>query len=166
MGGAAAVRKEIRKLGDPERARLLQGFFKTGSGEYGEGDVFLGLRVPQVRALVKRHRSLPFRSIEALLRSRYHEERLFALLVMVERYRREEEERERTYRLYLENTDRGTSSVPTSSAGTGHPSTALPALPLSGSGASPSSPPFTSSIRENSGTASPWPSFFSATGRT
>jgi 3-methyladenine DNA glycosylase AlkD len=106
MGGAAGVRREIRKLGDPERARLLQRFFKTGPGEYGEGDVFLGLRVPQVRALVKKHRSLPFRSIEVLLRSRFHEERLFALLVMVERYRREEEQREKIYRLYLKSTDR------------------------------------------------------------
>jgi 3-methyladenine DNA glycosylase AlkD len=106
MGSAAGVRAEIRKLGDPERARLLQRFFKTGPGEYGEGDVFLGLRVPQVRALVKKHRSLPFRSIEVLLRSRFHEERLFALLVMVERYRRQEEHREKIYRLYLKSTDR------------------------------------------------------------
>jgi 3-methyladenine DNA glycosylase AlkD len=94
----------MRQGADPERARLLQKFFKTGPGEYGEGDLFLGLRVPQVRSVVKDHHSLDLRSVERFLHSRIHEERLFALLVMVARYRREEPLREKIYRLYLENT--------------------------------------------------------------
>lgn len=104
MGNAGTVRQELRALAEPGRARDLQRFFKTGPGEYGEGDVFLGLRVPQVRALVREHRRLPFRSVAALLRSRIHEERLFALLVLVERYRREPEQRKKIYDLYLQHT--------------------------------------------------------------
>jgi 3-methyladenine DNA glycosylase AlkD len=98
------IRKRMRDLADPERARLLQKFFKTGPGEYGEGDLFLGLRVPQVRSMVKEHRSLDLGSVERLLHSWIHEERLFALLVMVTRYRREEPLRGKIYRLYLDNT--------------------------------------------------------------
>jgi 3-methyladenine DNA glycosylase AlkD len=98
------IRKRMRQSADPERTGLLQKFFKTGPGEYGEGDLFLGLRVPQVRSLAKDHHSLDLRSVVTLLHSRVHEERLFALLVMVARYRREEHLRDKVYRLYLENT--------------------------------------------------------------
>src|SRR5438270_11212226 len=99
------VERELHALADPPHAELLQRFFKTGKGEYGEGDRFLGLRVPQVRALVKRFRTLPFEKVLTLLRSPWHEQRLLALLILVEQYRRgTDAEREAIYRAYLANT--------------------------------------------------------------
>jgi len=99
------VESELHARADPPRAKLLQGFFKTGKGEYGEGDRFLGLRVPQVRALVRRFRTLPFESVLTLLQSPWHEQRLLALLILVEQYRRgTDAERAAIYRAYLANT--------------------------------------------------------------
>ena len=79
---AASARKRIRELGDPNDALFLQGYFKTGPGEYGEGDQFLGIRVPVVRRLAKELRDLPLDQIEALLRDRWHEARLLALVLL------------------------------------------------------------------------------------
>ena len=76
----------MQLLASPERARFLAGFFKTGPGEYGEGDVFLGISVPAVRAVAKKHTGLPLAGIRKLLHSRAHEVRLAALLVLVEKY--------------------------------------------------------------------------------
>jgi len=99
------LRGEMHDLADPVRANVLQRFFKTGPGEYGEGDRFLGMRVPQVRALARVHRTLDRGSLLELLRSPWHEERLLALLILVEQYRRgSHAERETIYRTYLENT--------------------------------------------------------------
>ena len=84
----ASIRRELRTLADPAAAALLQRFFKTGPGEYGEGDRFLGIRVPPIRRLSRTHRTLPRPAVLALLRSRWHEERLLALLILVEQYRR------------------------------------------------------------------------------
>jgi 3-methyladenine DNA glycosylase AlkD len=101
----ATVRRELRALADPARAALLQRYFKTGPGEYGAGDKFLGLTVPAVRKLARAHRALPLADVRALLRSRWHEERLLALLVLVDRYARgTPAEREAIYRLYLGST--------------------------------------------------------------
>lgn len=84
---------------------MLQRFFKTGPGEYGEGDRFLGLRVPQLRALARAHRTLDRGSVLELLRSPWHEQRLLALLILIEQYRRgSDADRETIYRTYLENT--------------------------------------------------------------
>ena len=74
-------------MADPERAGILAGFFKTGPGDYGEGDVFLGVSVPAVRAVAKKHTGMPLAGIRKLLNSRLHEVRLAALLVLVEKYR-------------------------------------------------------------------------------
>ena len=87
------MRTELRALADPERAARLQRYFKTGPGEYGEGDRFLGLTLPEVRAASRRHRDAPLADCVALLRSRWHEERTLALLVMIEAYRRGDEPR-------------------------------------------------------------------------
>jgi hypothetical protein len=104
MERVAEIRKAVRALADPARARVLQGFFKTGPGEYGEGDRFLGLMVPQVRSLVRRFDPADFADIPVLVRSPYHEERLLGLLLLVERYRRgSEAERRTAYRLYLKS---------------------------------------------------------------
>jgi 3-methyladenine DNA glycosylase AlkD len=95
-------------LRSPSRARILRGFFKTGPGEYGEGDVFLGLTVPQVRRIVRdRGREATLSDARTLLASRFHEERLAALLLLAERFRRGgDRERERIYRFYLGRTRR------------------------------------------------------------
>lgn len=74
--------------GDPADAQILQRYFKTGPGEYGEGDVFIGVRVPAVRRLVKQARDLPVGEAWVLLESPVHEHRLAALLVLVDRFDR------------------------------------------------------------------------------
>jgi len=73
-------------LANPEKARFLAGYFKTGKGQYGEGDQFLGIVVPKVRILAKRFRQLPLTDCRKLLASPYNEERLLALLVLVQHY--------------------------------------------------------------------------------
>jgi DNA alkylation repair enzyme len=101
MTKTSEIQKAVRALGRPARAASLQGFFKTGPGEYGEGDKFLGLTVPQVRLLVRRFHPADFPAIAAILRSPYHEERLLGLLLLVERYRKgSKSERRLAYRLY------------------------------------------------------------------
>jgi hypothetical protein len=101
MSKLVEMRKAVRDLGRPARATILQRFFKTGPGEYGEGDRFLGLTVPQVRSLVRRFHPAEFPPIAAILRSPYHEERLLGLLLLVERYRKGPAADRRTaYRLY------------------------------------------------------------------
>ena len=99
------IRDAIRSLADPEQAKNLQRFFKTGPGEYGEGDRFLGLRVPQIRALVKKLGVVPVSTIKSLIRSPWHEERMLALLLMVHRYKKSDDSgREELYHLYLDST--------------------------------------------------------------
>jgi len=77
---------ELKNQGDPERAFHSQSFFKTGPGEYGEGDVFLGIKVPALRALAKRYRKATRSDALALLHSQYHEARLTALFLLVNLY--------------------------------------------------------------------------------
>ena len=102
---AAAVTRELKALGHAETAASLQRFFKTGKGHYAEGDVFLGLKVPDTRAVAKAHASLTSHEIEKLLHSRYHEARLIALLIMVRAHKKgDESTREQLHRLYLSNT--------------------------------------------------------------
>lgn len=100
-----ALRKEIRAAADPNIAEHSARFFKTGKGEYGEGDRFLGVRVPVIRKLVKRNMPLSQQDLLALLRSSYHEERLAALVGLVTLYERSgADERQQIYRQYLKNT--------------------------------------------------------------
>ena len=98
------LRAAVRSQAKPGRAAALETFFKTGPGEYGEGDRFLGLTVPQVRRLVRRFHPVDFDAIAALVASPYHEERLLALLLLVERYRKgTDADRARAHRLYLKS---------------------------------------------------------------
>lgn len=98
MTSVAEIRKAVQELADPARAAVLQTFFKTGPGEYGEGDVFAGLTVPQVRGLVRRFRDAGLDVVPALLASPVHEERLLALLLLVQRYRSDPDAVFRLYR--------------------------------------------------------------------
>ncbi len=81
-----SLRAELKKFADPKKAKVLQGFFKTGPGQYGEGDVFLGLKVGDTRLVAKKFTSMPLEEVKSLLESKIHEERLAALLVLVEKF--------------------------------------------------------------------------------
>jgi 3-methyladenine DNA glycosylase AlkD len=101
----AALRAELHELADPVRGVHSQRFFKTGPGQYGEGDRFLGLTVPMMRGLVRKYRELDDDSALQLLDSSWHEERLVALLFLVEAYGRgDDSRRARLHRMYLANT--------------------------------------------------------------
>ncbi|MDR3665843.1 MAG: DNA alkylation repair protein [Ignavibacteriaceae bacterium] len=86
------IQNEIKKNANPQKAALLQRFFKTGPGEYGEGDIFLGIMVPVQRSIAKKYKDLPLKDIKALLNSDKHEERLIALLILVEQFKKGEEQ--------------------------------------------------------------------------
>ncbi len=105
MTTAAALRRELKQLGTPERAAGAARFFKTGPGEYGEGDVFLGVMVPEVRRIVRRYRALSLAEVERLLASAEHECRLAALLILVAQFERGDEAARRgIFDFYLLNT--------------------------------------------------------------
>lgn len=104
-GIAKKISKRLQKMGDKEDARFLNGFFKTGVGQYGEGDIFLGIRVPAVRKLAKEYKALPLKEILSLLKSPYHEERLLALILFVNAFAKGDETiQKQIYDLYLANT--------------------------------------------------------------
>lgn len=104
---AQTVQDELAAFGSPERAAGSARFFKTGAGQYGEGDIFIGVTVPEIRRVAKRHAALPLADLEDLLHSPVHEHRLTALLILVAQYARgDAAARERIYHLYLRNTDR------------------------------------------------------------
>jgi 3-methyladenine DNA glycosylase AlkD len=99
------IKEEFKKLSDQERAAHLQKYFKTGKDEYGEGDVFLGLRVPTIRNIAKKFNTLSMDEAEEFLQSPYHEERLFAIFVLIDLFEKaKEEDRKKIYILYLKNT--------------------------------------------------------------
>ena len=101
----ATIRTELRGQGSKKQAQILQGFFKTGPGEYGHGDVFIGVKVPQTRKIAIKYRDLPRKDTLKLLQSDIHEERLLALLIMVDQFKSgDESTREAIYKKYLANT--------------------------------------------------------------
>jgi 3-methyladenine DNA glycosylase AlkD len=98
------IRRRLWSLKDNTHARTLQRFFKTGPGEYGEGDVFLGVRVPRLRSLAREFEGLELADICTLLRSSVHEERLLALIILTQGYKYgDEETQEKIYKFYLKN---------------------------------------------------------------
>lgn len=96
-----SIISELRALADDEKKRVLPRFFKTGKGEYGEGDKFIGVIVPDTRKVAGKFKEISFEVIEALLESEWHECRLLALLVLKERYRKSPD---RTVCFYLSHT--------------------------------------------------------------
>jgi len=104
--GLKAVKAEFGKETDPLKAKILSRFFKTGRGEYAEGDRFLGLTVPRIRLIAKKYtKLLTLAQISALLRSQFHEERLAALLILKEKYKSGNiTDKNRIFRLYLSHT--------------------------------------------------------------
>lgn len=85
------LKKDLAKIASPQKARLLQGFFKTAKGQYGEGDVFLGIIVPHTRSIAKKYSAMPLSDVRKLLYSRIHEERLAAIFILLEKYKTEKE---------------------------------------------------------------------------
>lgn len=99
------VQFALEAAADPAKKDFLPRFFKTGPGQYGEGDIFLGVTVPQTRLIVKKYRTLPLPEAEKLLHSPLHECRLAALLIMVTQYQKADEAtRKKIVDLYLRNT--------------------------------------------------------------
>jgi len=99
------LRRDVRAEADAEDAVNLQRFFKTGPGQYGEGDRFLGLRVPALRRLARTYRSLPASDALVLLQSEWHEERLLGLLLLVGLYKRgQATDKQAIYDAYLGHT--------------------------------------------------------------
>ncbi|MCX5880625.1 MAG: DNA alkylation repair protein [Deltaproteobacteria bacterium] len=100
-----AIQSQLASLSNAEDGAFLQRFFKTGPGQYGEGDRFRGIRVPVLRRLCKAHQDIPLLLAEQLLQSAHHEDRLLALLILVRKFAKADEtERTGIYMLYLDNT--------------------------------------------------------------
>ncbi len=101
------LRKEIKKQANPEQAAILQRFFKTGKGEYGEGDIFYGIKVPVQRKIVKQFKDLSLKDLQVLILSKVHEERLIALLILVAQFKKADEtKRKRIFKFYIKNRKR------------------------------------------------------------
>lgn len=99
------IKRDIDKLADPKQASNLQRFFKTGKGEYGEGDVFLGIKVPVQRSVAKKHKDLSLNDVQSLLSSKIHEHRLIALLILMKKFdTAEEDAKKQIFELYIKNT--------------------------------------------------------------
>jgi 3-methyladenine DNA glycosylase AlkD len=101
---AQEIRNKLQKFANREKAKILQGFFKTGPREYGEGDVFLGITVPVLRKLTKEYDGVPVNDALQLLQSSVHEERLLALLLLIRAYSKGDDVlKKNIYNLYLKN---------------------------------------------------------------
>src|SRR5206468_12774022 len=86
MASLSEMRIRLRALADAETAKGLQWFFKTGPGQYGEGDVFIGIKVPPLRKLAAEFQSASLPAVKSLMRSKVHEERTLALMILVRRF--------------------------------------------------------------------------------
>jgi 3-methyladenine DNA glycosylase AlkD len=106
--GAASMIRALRAQAEPARVAILQRFFRTGPGEYGHGDRFIGVRVPAIRALVRQFANATLADVDALLASPIHEARLLAVLLLVRMFRGagDDRTRRRIYTFYVSRTDR------------------------------------------------------------
>jgi hypothetical protein len=101
---AAAVKLEVSAQSSPERVLLLQRFFRTGPGDYAEGDRFLGLAMPQQRSIARQFRDLPLIEIQKLLDSPFHEHRMIALIMLVDQHDRADTKlKNKLHRFYVKN---------------------------------------------------------------
>lgn len=101
------ITSELQALTNAEKREILPRFFKAGKGEYGEGDRFLGVTVPNIRAIAKLHKDISIEEIRELLQSEWHEVRLCALIIMVEKSKKKDEAlRKELFNLYLSQTKR------------------------------------------------------------
>ena len=99
-----ALRNDLKSNANPEKAEFLKRFFKTGKGEYAEGDVFLGIVVPESRKIAAKYKDLDRKDVLELLHSQIHEERLIALFILIMQFNKADEEgKKKIYSLYLDN---------------------------------------------------------------
>ena len=99
------IRSRLQSLASPDTAQVLQRFFKTGTGEYGAGDVFIGIKVPPLRKLAAEYQTVSFKTVRDLLKSKIHEERTLAVMILVRRFARGDEAlRKQIFDFYLEHT--------------------------------------------------------------
>ncbi|MBI4993392.1 DNA alkylation repair protein [Candidatus Wolfebacteria bacterium] len=104
MDRASDIKKSLRGFANKEKAKILARFFKTGKGEYGNSDIFLGVMVPQQRKIAAEFKNLSFQEIKKLLKSKIHEERLTGLIILVNQYKSGNEIlREKNFKFYLKN---------------------------------------------------------------
>ena len=95
----------LKKLANPKRVAQLQRFFKTGPGEYAEGDILIGVYVPDIRKVANKYKTLPITETKKLLKSKIHEDRLLALLILVNQFKNGNlKDQETLYTFYLNNT--------------------------------------------------------------
>lgn len=105
MDSLRLFHQELQTYANPKKAKLYAGYFKTGKGQYGEGDIFLGLTVPQSRTLAKKYKDLTRKEIEQLLDSKIHEERLISLLILVGKFKKgTKDEQKKIFNFYLSHT--------------------------------------------------------------
>ncbi|MDP2628473.1 MAG: DNA alkylation repair protein [Nanoarchaeota archaeon] len=100
------IKKEIQSLANPEQAKNLQRFFKTGKGQYGEGDVFFGLNSQQIKDVAKKFYETDLGNIQELINSKIHEERMCALRILIQQYKKAKKnplQRRRIFEFYLKN---------------------------------------------------------------
>lgn len=101
-----ALQNDLQKLATPEKAKALSWFFKTAEGQYGYGDQFLGVTVPEQRGIAKKYKDLPLEEIQKLLSSKFHEERLVALFILVLQFQKANENlKKKLYEFYLSHTE-------------------------------------------------------------
>lgn len=99
------IEERIEKARNPEKAKILSKFFKTGKGDYGEGDVFLGIVVPVERKIAKEFKDLDIGDIQNLLNSKVHEKRMIALFILIDKYKKaRDEDKKKIFYFYLKNT--------------------------------------------------------------
>ncbi|HLC32006.1 MAG TPA: DNA alkylation repair protein [Candidatus Nanoarchaeia archaeon] len=101
-----SLKTALKKAATPQRAKVSQRFFKTGKGQYGEGDVFIGITVPEMRKIAHTFKSLSLPEIKQLLESPIHEERFIALEILVYQFDHQKERQKEIYQFYLKNTNR------------------------------------------------------------
>jgi 3-methyladenine DNA glycosylase AlkD len=103
--GLSELKNDLKNEANEKQAVVLRRFFKTGKGEYGEGDLFYGIKVPVQRKIAKKHKDISLTDIQILLNSPMHEERLVSLFILVDQFTTgDEETKERIFNLYLKNT--------------------------------------------------------------
>ncbi len=98
------LKAELKNLTNPDKAKILAKFFKTAKGQYGEGDIFLGITVPEQRKLAKKYKEISLKEIKELLKENIHEYRLTALLILVQKYETLDiEKKKEIFNFYLDN---------------------------------------------------------------
>ena len=98
------LKSELKKFGNPEKAKIVSRFFKTGKGQYGEGDIFLGIVVPKTREIARKYIEIDLKEVEELLKSKIHEERLASLMILVEKYNKSDDKNKKLIaEFYIKN---------------------------------------------------------------